>query len=375
MRRILVAAMIGVVLLTGCTTNDETVPVDTVVATPTATVVQHKKASVKKKVPIISEGEQYGWLKINQIEKVRIADWKNSIAMQNNIAYSYSINITLAVSKYSGTIKCEPVLVRGKKDISSVCSVGWTGFPTEAVLYGENKGTIEVGFQPEQKVQKGDKFVLRLYGDNGLEFDDVVISNKALRNAKIGPKALNAGDVKQIKSVNGGEYSLAAKTVHFEEHAIPNANYDDNANYFDIKYWVSALKAPTNDRYVKTWTLYKGKTALVNSFVIGLDTERMSKLNYQSEPDVERLLYSDAEDVEKYVNNASKLPVGMNCDVWTNRLADEMNAFKPEYVRLVFEFPEEAKARNLSEKLRFNGRFTVYRVKVTDRKLKKKYRN
>ena len=39
----------------------------------------------------------------------------------------------------------------------------------------------------------------------------------------------------------------------------------------------------------------------------------------------------------------------------------------PKYVRLSFEFPEEAKARSLEEMRHFNGRFCVIQKEITTR--------
>ena len=72
-----------------------------------------------------------------------------------------------------------------------------------------------------------------------------------------------------------------------------------------------------------------------------------------------------------YVTEGGRIKFGNSRKVATNRKAEATTSVAPDFVRLRIEYPEEASARNFKQKLKFKGRFQVYQLRISERKLLK----
>jgi hypothetical protein len=377
-------------MLTGCDLLGADSDNAVVLTTPTPTVAVTEKPekeyySVGEKVKIKDDdGSVIGTFKLNQVEKEKINDWKNAKAVQNDVNYSYSTNVTVDFSKSSSsfaslTVNCEPQIVFNDGEVkSSTCDVGWSGFASKAELYSNHpKKTIEIGVQPEEKVRKGCilQFVLRDQNNNVLKV--IKYKYKVLKKARKGAKLLSGKDVAKITSKNGAKFSVSIRNVYFENHEIVAPGEEksindaaETANFFDVVYRVSALTKPKNSSFVKNITTYRGKSALLSNFTLGLDTMNASSVSYNPVKNATRNIYSNDAATEYYVSSKLEVPFGYHTDIITNRQASDTDSYKPSYVRIRLEFEEEANARSEKKRMRFNGRYVVFQVKIGERKLK-----
>lgn len=378
---VLLCILLMLIIVTGCTRQEEeTNPVNGPNISWQRTekqlsncVTGSVKYGLYTKAPIMCDGKAYGFVEINQVEKLGINDWLNAKCMQANINYSYTLNMTVSwiddfVGKDHFVISCMPYLADGEGDIvGEPCIVGWSGFPTQAVLSGgTQKVSIEYGVQPIKKLTKETQLLLVLKDSEGLQYDDIIFSNSVFGKVKNGPSLCFATS-KKVNSINGGKYSVGIGKVHYENNYL-YGDRESRVRAFDFSYKVAFLKLPTNKKSVDTFD--RESNTMYTQAVVGLQSDISSEVMYSSVPSAYRVLYSDSSDTAAYVP-IERLKIHKGCYVKynANRILTQAMTGKPEYVRFRFEFPEEVKARTDKELLNFNGRFIVFQKKITTRKL------
>lgn len=385
MKRLLIilAFCLGVI---GCGQSEVAVPEEPIpseqvseeLEVPTSSALEKKEKSKPKKKKIkpcaigkrhdlTVKGKKVGWFKINQIEKVRFADFTIQQAVEHSVNYCYSFNISFSFKK-SRTLEkftFEPVFKQHGVVSGSIADVGWTGFDKEINLYDKERfKTIEVAVQPT--VRGSGSIVLRFSDKDGTKYDSVKLKPKELRKAKIGPKLRGVKKEVKVKSVTGAVYSVWPQVVYFENHYYSGNSYVSDL-FFDFTYRVAAWKAPKNSRTVGNIS-GKGKNAkLTSSFRIGLQTANSSKILYSQNKNAVRSTSVSGGSSEFYVSKPSLIRFGYWRNITTNRKVEGTTSVEPDFVRLRVEFPDEAAARTLKEKLNFNGRFLVYEMRVTNR--------
>lgn len=371
-----------VFILTGCADVDQQQVSNMnakVSAIPTATPTPEPTAKLgygtKVKIPLTVDDVQYGTVTVNQIEKVGINDVSNEKAVGNSVNYSFSVNITVRFKSAFDEITnftCVPKIYNGKKLISSPASVGWTGFNTAVSIYGgTGAASIETGVQPEVRVGKKSRLVLTFKDSEGHDYDSVKLRDGILKKAKKGPRLLKSLERVKIKSVNGAVYSILPKKVYFENHIINSEALDkERKNFFDIDYKVEAWKAPVNRLTVRGISGGKG-ASMVCQAAIGLECVNSSKVLYQAYKKAVRLYREQSLQEVAYVTEGGRIRFGYSRKVTTNRKAEAAMSVAPDTVRLRVEYPDEAAARSLKQKLKFKGRFQVYQLRISERKLLK----
>ena len=374
--------VVCVFVLTGCTSlnqqqamqaNQESVVVETPV--PTATTTPKSQYGIKKKIPLTADGVQCGTITVNQIEKVGINDINNEKAMNNSVNYSYSINITVRFKSTYNEITnftCVPKIYNGRKLASSPACVGWTGFKTVTSVYGgSGSATIETGVQPEVRVGKKSQLVLTFQDSEGHKYDTLKMKNGILKKSKKGSKLLKTSKRVKINSVNGAVYSIVPVKVYFENHVLNSeALNKQRKNFFDIDYKVEAWKAPEKNITVRGISGGKG-AAMACISTIGLECGNSNKVLYQAYKKAARVYRERTLQENNYVTEGGRIKFGNSRKVATNRKAEATTSVAPDFVRLRIEYPEEASARNFKQKLKFKGRFQVYQLRISERKLLK----
>lgn len=328
--------------------------------------VKIKPCSVGKKHSLTIKGKKVGWFRINQIEKVRFADFTNQQAVANSVNYCYSFNVSFRFKKKRLLEKftVEPVFKQHGEKVSSLANVGWTGFNNEINFYnGEVFDTIEVVMQP---VQRGQGSVILKFSDkNNRKYDSVRLKKNELKKAKVGPKLRTAKEEVKVKSVSGAIYSVWPQVINFEKHYYEHSyNWD---YFYDIDYKITAWKAPRGSRTVGNISGNGKGAKLACSFKIGVQTANSNKILYNPTRKVVRSKYESGAHPEKYVSTAPLLDFGKMVTLVTNRKTEKTISVESDFVRVRIEFPDEANARTLKEKLRFNGRFLVYELRPLGR--------
>lgn len=327
---------------------------------------KRKTCSIGKKVPLtVNKGKRkVGWVRVNQITRLRFSDFTNTKAIASSINYSYSVNLTVHWRKgIADGFTCEPVLKKDGAVMSSVADLGWSGFPTEISFYGGGSTeTIEVGVQPEQR-GKG-SMTLEFHDGDGTKYDGVKVAPKAIKKAKKGPKMLKAGKQVKVKSICGAVYSVVPTVVHQETHLTGNGT--ETASFLDIGYTVTGWKAPKNGRSVANISGSDKDVRLVCSIGMGVQIAASEEIMRNSFIKALRSEYSSGTQASRYVYDGDFVSFGYHKDLWTNRKL-KIGSTRPDFVRVRLEFSDEAAARSLKEKLKFNGRFLVYEIKVTSR--------
>lgn len=333
--------------------------------------------SYKDSIPIIADGTVYGKLKIKQCEKLGIWDWTNKKAVKNNIHSSYTINLQYNLNKSadvadSRNFKCEAFMVGSGGDIvGSPCCVGWSGFSDETILLQDSlQGRLEVGVQPEQKMTKKMKLLLRVSDSEGTSYNDIIIGNRIFKDAVNGPSILKKGTKKNITSVNGAKYFVDIDKVLCETQLDVNGNPDD---FIVFRYSLGYLKKPTKKVKVAKFDEYN-KNKMSSTLVVGVSSSGSNELLYSNYPKARWYLYSDSnneEDTEMYVTTSGVyIDAGIKATYLDNRPVSKTMPTRPEYVRLSVEFPEEQAARTPDQMMKFNGRFVVYQVIPAERRLR-----
>lgn len=383
MRKLLLALLSSTIIMSGCSLlggNEVVTPIPVVTPTPevdaTPTPVPKPKIyEVGEKAKLLCGEEEVGYVKVNRITMLRFADFTNKEAMNNSVKRSFSINATIHVSGFeqSTGLTFEPILLDKEKNVmSNIANVGWTGFSTEADFYdGTGTKTLEIGMQPIHNFESGRSFKLQISDAEGHDFKSVRLKIGSLKKAKKGPKLRKAGKDVKIKSVNGAIYCVTPKKVYFENNYIDVHDHNKGkCNLFIIDYFVKAFKPPKNHRTVRNISGF-GKKALLNgACVLGLQYSESKKVFYSSLPSAGRLEYSNRSEYYEYVWDGKKIHFGKFGNCVTNRVPSDGMLTSPDFVRIRVEFPEEFEARKtLKEKLDFEGRFMIYDLAVTERKL------
>lgn len=325
-------------------------------------------------IPVMKDGKNYGYVRINQVEEIGINDWHNTKAVKANIEHSYSVNFTV---RYTGelanggqkTVCCYPYLVEGEKTCGDPCIVGWSGFPAEAAV-SEGSRTVwaEYGVQPTCRLSKKTELMLILCDSDDIVYDPVVLGHGVLKDRVRGPSLLKNRADRQMDSINGGRYSVGIGNSNYEYNYL-NGDSSSRVRAFGFTYKVSYLKRPSNRRVVSNFDTGR-RDMLRTKSVIGVQSNSAPDVLYSDTAYAYRRKYSDSDVTEPYVPvSGLKIHEGYYAEYNANRVLEDDVSGWPEYLRFRFEFPEEAEARSDKEKLEFNGRFIVMQRKITSRKL------
>ena len=294
-------------------------------------------------LPIIVGGKTVAFAKINQLERVGIADWYNTVASQKKIEFSYSLNLTIINEEDQVlSVGVTPTLLTKRNKIaSSTCSVGWTGFGETAEFYKSGEVEVEVGFQPEIKKMKGCKLQLVFNTGEG-DSEPVVVGHSIFSHVVKGPKLKSGGERIEVEDAG---IACTVERVYCEPNMI------DEVEKTVIEF----------DNVVES--LWGTKSA---NLKIGMQTMNDSTLRYEHSEGAWRqdyfLQYTDeyASSLNKQVKKGGKVRLTLNRIVKSEE----------EAVRFWVEFPDEIDGLGLKEKLKFDGRFTVIQCNVQERKIK-----
>ena len=330
-------------------------------------------------IPITKDGTIYGYARINQLEKVGISDWSNATAQANQVSYSYSINLTVNFStamknkllKDSDIVNCKPTIVKGSKTVGVPCNVGWTGFATSATVYsGDARRAIEVGIQPNISSMNKCKIQLQFYNGK-TNFDKITLAHSVLKHAVKGPSILKKNQSKTITALNGAKYSVQIMTPYKEINIYENSS-DGGKLFYMFKYKTTYLTKPTKKQGLTSFDTFANGLMLAR-LVIGVQSDIDFSTVYDEDANAMRALYSDSgsdQDYEYYDTSGNIfLKTGHYALYSVNREVPETTYGNPTYLRFSVEFPEEQEARSTEEMLKFNGRFTVFQIKIGKRKL------
>ena len=371
--KIAMAGFLAISLLTGCSDAEDVQAVPQITAAPTSAPAVKKAEKTNHSFNLVLDDKVWGTAKINQIEKLQFSDWANSQAKMNDVDYCYSFNVTIIPKEVRTpvSVEMEPVFYRDGNKISQTANVGWSGFPKAAEFYsgGDKRTTIEVCVQPEKKLTDGDVCNLE-FSSNGQNFDSVEVSEKSVQHAKKGPRLLKAKKEITVTSINGAKYAMTPKKVFLEEHFLDVENRDAGTQkYFDISYQVKAVKPPDKNIKIDNIKGVGENAALVCRGTIGVQAQDNGEVLYQASINAGRINYSDTDDLFKYVNEGSMLKFGYLRNVMTNRAAADGVNSGMQFVRIRVEFPDEAKYRSDKQLLKFKGRYLVYEIPISVRKL------
>lgn len=325
-----------------------------------------------------ADGKKAGTAILNLVQRNRFGDWLNEESVKHSVNYSFAVNVSLRLSplmkKYDDlTIKCKPELCDAHGDVyGTQCDIGWSGFSDTASLTTSSPTkTIEFCVQPEQKLKKGSKLKIEFYSleDSTLVLKPVYVTFNQLKNAKKGPKILTTKQRRVITSICGAKYAIIPKQVSFEMHKRNDKPTDDALPYYDIDYQYQALKKPTNARNVANIVAYNGKDCIAGHATLGVQSNNSGEIYYQATKDAVRNSYENQGIPDLYYTKSINLPFGKSATYTINRAAAESDTNAPRFVRIRVEFPEESDVRTDKQKLKFNGRYLVYQIKITERKL------
>lgn len=323
-------------------------------------------------MPLIFNGNIVGTVRINQIERVGIADFTNEAASAASVDYSYSINMKTNLCGFDQsmlTMKCTPTLVDPEgSQIGSLGDIGWSGFSTQ-ISYINDCDTdkyLEVVLQPEVAViPDGSRIKLSFSSLNDqVIFSDLYVDASVLTNAVKGPGLKTVTDVTKIKSINGARYSIGFHDAHYQWNT-KSTDTTNKYSFFNFVYDLKYLNLPTNERHVNTFDSFDSQS-LCTPLVVGMQMDSNSAIFYDNDETAMRLMYKDDPQYYPYVSSWSKsLGVGESVSMTCNReYTDSRDNYNPTYIRLRVEFPEEASARTPDELLQFNGRYCVYQLKI-----------
>ena len=362
--------------LTGCAESNDADYYATVAPTvsPTRKSEDRVCRTLKKSVPLYSNGKKVGSVRINRITRLKFGDFTNGTAVSNGMHHSYSVNVTVSLKDGANALTFEPVIRKGKKKISSIASVGWTGFDSKVDVYDGSSVTLENGVQPEEN--GGNSFSLKLSDGSGRKFDSVPISAHLFKKAVSGPGLRSIKKPLRIKSASGAVYAVIPQKVFFENHYLNYKDHDAGTrNFFEIKYKVEARKAPKKVSTVQGIHGVGKNSSMECVGVLGLQSPNSSRILYQAVPQAAWSLWCDNDETGVYVSEGGRpLRFGYQRSVVTNRLAESSERVAPTSVRVRVEFPEEfAVCRSLKSKLNCPGRFCVYEMGISERAKKSYY--
>lgn len=328
---------------------------------------------------VLKDGKVSGKLKINFTEKLGIWDYNNTKVVAAGVKYGYAINLDLDMTELMSevdiaTILVEPVLYnKAGEVIGGSANLGWSGFSTFAELYPSTPTcTLEVNLQPYvRNVPDGSYVGIRISDKlTGVLYDELFYNLELLTTAKKGPSLLKENKTKVIKSINGAKYEFSILNAYCDENQVDIDDRKTWAKFYDIKYHLKYTKKPTKkNREVANFDSFN-KYKLNTSVVLGVNSDVDSTLLYYNTKNAARYIWSDRNDVELYVTT-TKWPIlpGKTASLWVNRMLPKTTTEEPTNIRIRVEFPEEADARTTSELSKFNGRYLVYQIEVTNRPL------
>lgn len=323
-------------------------------------------------------GEKAGTITLNLVQRNRFGDWLNEESVKHSVNYSFAVNVSLKLSplmkKYDDlTVKCKPELCDAHGNVyGTQCDIGWSGFSdTASLTTSSSTKTIEFCVQPERKLKKGSKLKLEFYSleDSTLVLKPVYVAFNQLKNAKKGPKLLTTKQRRVVTSICGAKFAIIPKQVSFEMHKRNDRPTDDALPYYDIDYKYQAIKKPTNSRNVANIVTYNGKDCIAGHATLGVQSDNGGEIYYQATKDAVRNSYVNQGIPTLYYTKSVNLPFGKTATYTINRAAAKSDTNAPRFVRIRVEFPEESDVRTDKQKLKFNGRYLVYQVKIAERKL------
>lgn len=336
---------------------------------------QHVKFSYTDQLPILLKGDLYGYVTVNQLEKVNFADWHNATAVANGMNFSYSLNMTIKLAKGVSieSMDIVPALCDEKGNIfSDTCNVGWTGFPSRALFYTNTDATtVEIGFQPRNQFDISTMLLKLMISIGKNRCEDIIIKPSIFSAAVEGPSIHNSEEEVTVSSINGASYCVNVSDVYYEKDHLPaDSDSDAEEHSIDYRFKIAYLQPPSNDRVVASFDSQNSNS--LNTFVVtAVMPDCDSKSYYDSSPNSQRKLFADDNsDYGRYVPTKEELSdilPGNYVKYFLNRVVTFPS--DPKYVRFSFEFPAEASARSTEELLAFNGRFLVFENPVTERKL------
>lgn len=331
-------------------------------------------------IPIVKDNKVAGTLKLNRITKLGIWDWYNQTAVTNGIKYSYAINFTIDFSESIKSADDNVKLISNAYLIDSSgnvvgkpCDVGWSGFEKVAQLYDSSPVmTVEIAVQPEQNITENTELELCIKTSDGKEFDPIILDGSELNNAVVGPsvKTVDA----DISSINGAIYTIRIDNVHFSVNPTTfGSNKDDLKQYYDFGYAVWYKQAPNNDREVLSFDSNDGNS-LQTKIVIGVQSDVDDTILYEQDTHALWFKYRDSSETMSYVTTGdATVKPGIEAQYLTNRTVPITTTVQPTYLRFRIEFPEEQRARNLQERLDFDGRYLVFQLPIGTRTLPSVY--
>ena len=327
---------------------------------------------VDSSLPLLCNGKNFGTVKINWIQKINIPDFYNAAASTAGIDYSYTINLHVNFNSLDSDRQVILTFTPAMKDknntvVGKECSVGWTGFAKIAQLYDETtEADVEIGLQPEKSVEDTDTLELGIKDNKGRVYDTIELNAESLQNAEEVNTSI-ATDSKSIESVNGAVVSVGVNDVTI--NTVKNSQDEVEGKYYDLDCSVRYDSAPTNQREDAMFDS-SDNNRLRTKVVFGVVSDVDDTIGYDSFPDVTRQVYSDDDFYfDNYVETKfKKIDPGQTFTFTTNREVPATTG-SPKYVRVQFEFPEEANSRSLEEMRYFNGRFCVIQKEITTRQL------
>lgn len=327
-----------------------------------------------EKFPLILDGELIGWGKLNLVERLGIWDWYVADAVTNGIKYSYAVNVNVELlDSPLEDLQCKAFLVDKGVESGVPCEIGWSGFSNVMDLMSDKaEGCLEATVQPICEISDTTRLRLDFSSSNGINVvDSIYFDNSVLADARKGADILTANDAVEIVSINGAKYSLEFRNVFREVHKVSKSATLKNGNYlfYDFQYKVSYLKKPTSSVEVKTFDSFnKNKLTILPDVLLQSDSDATKLGN--SFPEAERREYENSSKTFSYVTKLSKpLKVKASAYLTDNRLLPASTVVDATYVRVILQFSDEAAACSESELRDFNGRYCVWQLPLTERKL------
>ncbi len=336
-------------------------------------------------LPIMKDGVLYGTLHINYVEKLGIWDINNYEVSQNGVRFSYAINCTINMEQYVLDNEMINVYVTPElESINGTCIgttgyVGWSGFYDSIELYqNTTSGTCEVVLQPVvDKIEQYRYLKLNVTdATNQVVFDTLYVDVECLKNAPDGAQIKTIDDITTITSVNGAVYSIGFHDVYLEMHKVKNDPVLRTGNYkfYDFMYDINYVSGPTNDKEVLTYDSFNDN-ALVTPPILEVYSELDGTKLLNEVITAERLLWSNRTTTVPYVQGFPKtLFTGETATISSNRLIPDTTTTQPTYVRIVLKFPTEIKGCSIEEIRNFSGRYLVYQIPLSVRKLEEEPR-
>ena len=370
MRRFLFLTLSLVVVLVGCSKeehqNKQTQIVKEVqVQEETLEVKQATQVafSTNDTVPVVVGGEVLALLKINWIQKVRVADWKVASAQKNGINYSYAVNLNLSrVTKEEALIEGEVRLENKKgEEIGLPGWIGWSGFDCTATLSSlQESKSVEWIVQPTEKLKKGSNLVLRLKV-NGREAEVIKFKVDKLEGVEETGSLIREGEPVIVHTASGGVFSLSIDALHLEKQTVGREEVPIAMFEYTVRHQKKAKEVS------KESSLYRNHK--LNSQLMFYGTSLGSEKKFESVvKDAEKKLYYNSDKTATYVQTGALLGEGDSTTVHTN-LKVNSTALKAKYLRFGFSFSEEVLVQTEEELRHFDGRYLVFEIPATRRTL------